>query len=423
MKRKVSSAMAPNSSSEKRVKVEDSTLSPYYIFGRTDKRERVTLEDLVNRERFKVLPAEHLNIPTKPGKELERLFIDSGYLSTFPIKENGHVIDTILRYADSGNDYLHFIFIPKRICEEIRLSGGTEERGENCLFKKEGTVWQLPHYNTINPQVFYTSDLVIALREKQRTDDEVLLGGKGLIYARFVSIPKKEFNKDGDMISELAELLDKSSYHYYAPQTLDADLAAATQQQEDWKWWSKLDLEDEGPQQLLKFALSALSGTNTPIKADSPYLRVLREIHQKLADTNKKGEFLEQYLDITRTIDETLIRGIKYGCPREQADTLRRLLKEAVCHVLNNEMLLTESLITALRGYSTSFSREMGHYQRDKSTALILLPHLDIDFNNPDTFPKVAAIQPNRNTFFPTPLPTRSTVPLVSHTGHFVGKC
>ncbi|KTD41831.1 hypothetical protein [Legionella parisiensis] len=371
---------------KKKSVLQESSLSSFIIFARTDKRERITLNDLIGRVSYSVTPGQHLNISTASDAS-KTFYQNSGYLSTFEIKDAGSGIDAVLDYADTDDFYLHFIFLPKSMCEEIHLSGGTQVG--LGLEKKDGTVWQIPHYNTMNPQVFYTTGVDIELGSRKRTHREALLGGQGLEYAQFVSIKRRDLKSD-DFIKNLTRLFNSSSYHYYDPETIERDRASAIQQRVLWGIWSKdVRIENEeydGYIDLLKFTLNI----TTEITSDSPHLKSLCDLHNKITHSEKNSKLLD-YLSIARSMDNMLIRACKAinsEKANEQVDTLRTRLQEALKLVLENKIELTTNLITAFTKYKDYFSREINAYQYKgrKEVLLKLLTYLEVDFTNPTSF-------------------------------------
>ncbi|WP_454784612.1 hypothetical protein [Legionella sp. WA2024007413] len=138
-------------------------------------------------EKYNATPAMHLNL--LPSNITG--YVDSGYLSTFEYKK-GLGLDSTLEYS-TNYKYIHFLFLDSEIAEVIQLTGGTSgltHDGEQThLIATEGTVWELPCYQSEIPQIFYTDGVEVELGSlKVRSAFEVLLGGNWADFAEIISI-------------------------------------------------------------------------------------------------------------------------------------------------------------------------------------------------------------------------------------------
>lgn len=158
-------------------------------FVRTDDFKTISGEKYTE---YKCSPAMHMNLDNQAESRTD--YKESGYLSTFEFDANSGLkaVCDYLNYA-----YIHFIFIPKALGQEIYLNGGTsgfEKRDEITYpLKEDGSAWSIFNRNHFIPQIFNTQTMSVALKPGDfRSKCEVLLGGNWQDYAVCVSLPRAE---------------------------------------------------------------------------------------------------------------------------------------------------------------------------------------------------------------------------------------
>ncbi|HHF7376093.1 hypothetical protein [Legionella bozemanae] len=359
----------------------------WHLYIRTDSHSAIHAQQILN---YQVTPAEHMNLSPMSSQA----YINSGYLSTFEYAK-GQGLDAVLNYGAYNN--VHFIFLPETICETHFLTGGTrgleKDDENNTIFPKkaEGSAWDLPVFNTLIPQIFFTSNMEVELGSMvTRGLQEVLLGGNWSDYAQIITLSKQKVQEirsqfTGDEVA-LYKALTTYTIPYINTSKTEQQLSYDTQldRAHNIAWWQTLKQEEK---RMIGFVHSIIHHTiyHEPLLTDHNYLSALASISAYKNKLESEYPLIKNYFQAAQETQDLLLQLASFYTMYHHPQQLlfNQLNKFITANSLWDNQLLTNEC-NKLQVYNQRLSSELRFWITYKNFEALNLSEEEIRLHFPE---------------------------------------